>query len=248
MVNRDGNKMNYKITINDFEGPLDLLLHLIKKSDMDIFDISIEEITKQYLNFIIEMETMNLDVASEYLVMAAELIEMKSGVLLPKHEVEADEYEEDPREKLINRLLEYQQYKEVTSEFKNLEEMRKEIHTKVRENLKEYQSDEITNMGDIDLNALLDAFSKFLSRKEEEKPLNTTITAKEYSVKERSSEIKTLLKTKKKVKFTELFEVRKKDYVIVTFLSILNLAKKQELVIKQDDNFDDIILSLKDGE
>ena len=99
----------YQVTINDFEGPLDLLLHLIKKDDIDIIDISVDEITKQYLEFIEEQENMNLNVSSEYLVMAAELIEMKSSYLLPKKEIEEDE--EDPRENLINILLEYKKYK-----------------------------------------------------------------------------------------------------------------------------------------
>ena len=115
--------MDYKITIDQFEGPLDLLLHLIKESDIDICDISIVEITNQYLNYINAMESMNLDIASEYIVMAAELIEMKSLVLLPKPEKIEDDYEEDPRQQLITKLLDYKQYKEMTSVFKNLEEL-----------------------------------------------------------------------------------------------------------------------------
>ena len=131
----------YQITINDFEGPLDLLLHLIKKQDMDIMDISIEEITKQYLEFIEKMEEMNLNVASEYLIMAAELLEIKSSILLPKKEVE-DEEEEDPRENLINRLIEYKKYKEITGEFEKLEESRKKYFTKEMEDLSVYRDEE----------------------------------------------------------------------------------------------------------
>ena len=98
--------MDYKILINDFEGPLDLLLHLIKQSDISIFDISIEQITKQYLDYITKMEELNLNIASEYLVMAAELIEMKSLVLLPNSKSESDdEYEEDPKE-IVNKAVE----------------------------------------------------------------------------------------------------------------------------------------------
>jgi len=239
--------MKYEIKIDEFEGPLDLLLHLIKTSDMNIFDIEVEEITKQYLDYIEAMEEMNLNVASEYLVMAAELIEMKSATLLPKPKIEEDEYEEDPRDALIQRLLEYKQYKEVTESFKELEEERKQIYTKVAENLKNYQTDESVSMLDVDLDILMEAFKKFLERKEEEKPLHTTVTTKEYSVKERSREIRSLLKSKKKVKFEELFEIRKKDYVVVTFLSILSMCKKQELEITQTGNFDEIYLNLKGG-
>jgi len=234
----------YQVTINDFEGPLDLLLHLIKKDDIDIIDISVDEITKQYLEFIEEQENMNLNVSSEYLVMAAELIEMKSSYLLPKKEVEEDE--EDPRENLINRLLEYKRYKEMMPNFKELESERHNFYTKAEEDLRQYRdSDEPLDLGDIDLSSLLEAFSKFLIRKEDEKPLNTKISKKEYSVRERSTEIINVLKKKKKVKFEELFDIYKKDYVIVTFLSILNLAKRQELIIKQDDNFDNIELSYR---
>ena len=93
--------MDYKVSLNNFEGPMDLLLHLIKKENMDIMDINIEEIANQYLEYIESAQNLNLDISSEYLVLAAELIEIKSSSLLPKHEVEEDEYEEDPRENLI---------------------------------------------------------------------------------------------------------------------------------------------------
>ena len=105
--------MEYSVKINEFEGPLDLLLHLIKESNIKIEDIKIDEITKQYLDYINKMEEMNLDIASEYLVMAAELIEMKSNNLLPKKEEKELVEEEDPKEELIRRLLEYESYKKL---------------------------------------------------------------------------------------------------------------------------------------
>lgn len=238
--------MDYKIMINEFEGPMDLLLHLIKKSDIDICDISVEEITKQYLDYIKEMEKLDLDIASEYLIMAAELIEIKSSILLPKQTIDEDEYEEDPREKLIKRLIEYKQYKEMMPEFKQMEIDRKQMYSKDPSDLSNFKTiDENIDLGDIGLNDLMEAFNKFLERKKLEQPLNTKITKKEYSVGERSSEIKNILKTKKKVEFEELFEEVNKDYIVVTFLSILVMAKKQELKITQDNNFSKIILSLR---
>ena len=115
------NEEKYIVTIDNFDGPLDLLLHLIKEEDIDIYDIKIEDITKQYLNYIKRMKELNLEIASEYLVMASELIEMKSKMLLPKKkEQDEDNYEEDPREILIERLLAYKKYKEVTNNFKDL--------------------------------------------------------------------------------------------------------------------------------
>lgn len=238
--------MEYKFLINDFEGPLDLLLHLIKKNNVDICDIKISDITKQYLDYLEEMENLDLNIASEYLALAAELIEMKSLVLLPKPEFSDDEYEEDPRENLIKRLIEYKKIKESTPKLKELEEERKKLYTKVASNMKQYQDEnQKPDFNDIDLDCLLNAFSKFLERKEEEKPLNTKITKKEYSVSKRSREIKSLLKTKQKINFEELFEISTKEYIVVTFLSILALAKKQELIIKQDNNFSNIVLSLR---
>jgi segregation and condensation protein A len=240
--------MDYKITIDNFDGPLDLLLHLIKQSNIDIFDISIDQITKQYLEYIKAMENLNLNIASEYLIMAAELIEMKSSILLPNNEVNNDEYEEDPREKLINRLLEYKRYKEVTSIFKNLEEVRKTIYTKDPSSLAMYQDSDVKVVSDLTSNDLFLAFQKFLERKELEKPLNTTITKKEYSIKERSNEIRNILRSKKQVSFFDLFEIITKEYIVVTFLSILELSKKQEVEIKQENNFEEIYLVHKGSE
>ncbi|MCI9234215.1 MAG: segregation/condensation protein A [Bacilli bacterium] len=239
--------MEYKVMISEFEGPLDLLLHLLKESSIEIFDIEIEKIAKQYLDYIHQMEKMNLNIASEYLSMAAELIEMKSSSLLPKKKIETeDEYEEDPRERLIERLLEYQKYKEITPRLHELEEQRHEFYSKDPESLKEYIDIETNAIElDINLNDLLEAFKKMLERKELEKPLQTKVTKKEYSVSVRSNEIRNLLKQKKQVEFYELFEIVTKDYVIVTFLSILDLARKQELCITQNKNFNQITLELK---
>ncbi len=240
--------MEYKVTINDFEGPMDLLLHLVKENNIDIIELNVEEITEQYLKYIEEAEELNLDIASEYLTLAAELIEIKSMSLLPKKVVVEDDYEEDPRENLIARLIEYQKYKEVTKDLKELEEQRKHFYSKSPSNLKEFKENEEINYGDLTMDLLMNAFQKFLDRKEEEKPLNTKITKKEYSVSARSREIKDVLKKRKKVEFEELFEIVTKDYVVVTFLSILSMAKKGELIITQNDNFSKIVLSLKEGE
>ena len=241
--------MEYKITCPEFEGPLDLLLHLIKESNIDICDISIEVITKQYLDYIEKFEKLNLNLASEYLVMAAELIEMKSLSLLPKKEFgNEDEYEEDPRQELIRRLLEYERYKMVTNSFKECENKRNEIYTKEPSDLDEYtqKTEEIDEQFSLD--DLLNAFAKLLERKEFNKPLNTKITNKEYSVNERSNEIKSILSKQKRIQFIDLFEVYTKDYLVVTFLSILDLAKKQELIIIQDNNFNSIFLESKGSE
>lgn len=233
--------MDYKVTIDKFEGPLDLLLHLIKKSNIDICEINIVEITIQYLEYIKQMKEMNLDIASEYLTMAAELIEMKSKILLPSTE---EENIEDERQELINRLLDYQQYKEVISYFKKLEENRRDEFTKTPEDLKKYGCVSEIHLNDLTMDDLVKAFNIFLENKIKEKPLNTKITTKEYSVSKRSEEIKEILKVKKKITFNELFKEYNKSYLVVTFLSILDLAKKENIKIKQENNFKEIYIEV----
>ncbi len=234
--------MDYNIKIDAFEGPLDLLLHLIKEKNVDIYDISIEEITKSYLDYINKMEELNINVASSYLVMAAELMEIKSKSLLPKVEnEELNEEEEVSRENLINKLVEYKKYKEMTEVFKELEINRNNIYIKPPENINNYVNNEIYNE-EIEIDKLVEAMKNFLNRKELEKPLKTKITNKEYSVKERKNSIRNIIRNKKRVEFTELFEEYNKSYIAVTFLSVLELAKEHELKISQDKNFDNIFI------
>ena len=237
--------MEYEVKIDAFEGPLDLLLHLIKESKLEIWEIKIVDIADQYLNYIKSMEKLNLDIASEYLVMASELMEIKSKMLLPRTKLEEEEEEENPEEKLIQRLIEYQKYKDMTKEFKEMEEKRHEFYTKSPESLKEYAPEGTIVNTDLSLDDLMKAFQKFLERKELEKPLATTVTKREITVEERRKAIKDILKVKKKVNFFELFDVMTKEYIVVTFLTVLEMAKKQELVIYQENNFDNIICEVK---
>lgn len=239
--------MHYKVTIDNFDGPLDLLLHLIKENNIDIYDIKIEEITKQYLDYIKSMKELNLSIASEYLVMASELIEIKSKMLLPKKKkLEEDEYEEDPRELLIERLLAYKQYKDITSEFKNLELTRKLILTKEPENLSSYVTEDDCQ-DNFEVNDLINAFKELMKRKELEKPIATKITKKELSITEKVAKIRNILKLRGKVNFNEIFEVETKQEVIISFLSILEMIKKDEISVVQEGNFNSITISLKEG-
>jgi len=233
--------MHYEVKINEFEGPLDLLLHLIKKSNIDIYEISLEEITNQYLDYINSMKELNLDIASEYLVMASELLEYKSKSLLPKKEESTDEYEEDPKEELIKRLVDYKRYKEITSTFKELESIRSNIYTKSPSNISEY-SEKVINNDEVTIDDLINAFKKFMDRKSFEKPIHTKITTKELSVSERIVGIRDVLRKKKSINFIELFDKCTKNYVVVTFLSILEMSKNKEIEIVQDNNFSNILI------
>lgn len=237
--------MELDLKINEFEGPLDLLLHLIKENKMDIFDIKIEEITEQYLSYIKKQESMNLEIDSEYLVLASELIEIKSKLLLPHEKEVIDEEESDPREELMNRLLEYQAYKEITKTLKEKELIRQEIYTKAPSSLKEYVDSDTDIKMDVTLDDLVDAFQKFLERKKESKPLTTKVTENEITVSSRRSDIKMLLSKGKKISFFKLFPVYTKEYVVATFLAVLEMVKNKEIVITQNDTFDDIVCEVR---
>lgn len=236
--------MDYSVKIDEFEGPLDLLLHLIKQSNINIQDIDISVITAQYLDYINKMDELNINVAVSYLVMAAELMEIKSKSLLPRTEEESTEEddEEVSKERLINKLIEYQKYKDMTSTFKDLELERQKIYIKSPEKISNYIDNTITNDGDTSIDDLVNAFKGFLERLDREKPITTKITNKEYSVKSRKQGLRKLLKEHPRVKFTELFEETNTPYIVVTFLSILEMTKEKEIVLRQDGNFKDIII------
>ena len=240
--------MKYNFVIDDFEGPLDLLLHLVKEHKMDLLDIKMEIIIDEYVEFIHAMQDMNLNVASSYLVMASELLELKSKLLLPRNEEVVEDEEELSEEKLVNRLIEYQKYKDLTEDFKKLEEERKEIFTGLPKNFKEYAEEGMVPNSDVSLDDLVNAFKKFLERKELEKPLHTKVTKKEISVEERSREVKSILKVKRRVRFVDLFDVVTKEYVVVTFLTILEMCRRNEVRITQDDMFGEIMCEVNDGE
>jgi len=240
--------MDYLIKIDEFEGPLDLLLHLVKESNIDIKDIKIIEITEQYLDYIHKMESLNIDVASEYLVMAATLMEIKSKSLLPEDKSKEDDDESDEevsREALIQKLIDYEKYKEITKNFKELEVSRKELYTKAPSKISEITDSKFVNDTDITIDDLMSAFVKYLERKDKEKPITTKVTNKEYSVRKRKNDIKDFLKEKKKAEFSELFSEYNKSYIVVTFMSILELAREDDIIIMQENNFDKIFIELK---
>lgn len=235
--------MDIEFKINDFEGPLDLLLHLIKESKMDIMNIEIELITKQYMDFLNKQEKMNLEVSSEYLVLACELLEIKSKMLIPNNkDLEEDVEEVDPRGDLVNRLLEYQAYKDITKVLQEKELLRKDIYTKLPENINNYVDTNNQEIhGDFSLDDLVNAFKNYYQRKIDNRPLNTKVTVNEISVSSRRHDIKNILKSKKRVSFFELFPVVSKDYIVATFLAILEMAKNSELRIIQEKEFEDIV-------
>ncbi|MDD5835719.1 MAG: segregation/condensation protein A [bacterium] len=238
--------MEYTFCINDFEGPLDLLLHLVRQSKMDIYEINLFDLIKQYLDFIHKMEDLNIDVASEYLSMASELVHLKSRMLINRKEEEESEVDDDfelkSEEDLRKKILEYENIKNITGMFKNLEAKRNNIYTKLPENLKVYYEETTLKEGLYDVDTLYNAFLAVQKKYKLLKPLDTTITKKEISVEKRSEEIRNILKIRGKVDFFSLFSYETKEYLVVTFLSILTMSKNKELKITQEDNFSPIIL------
>lgn len=231
------------IKINDFDGPLDLLWHLIKAHKMNIYDINIEKITKEYLSYINEHKELTIDGASEYLVMASELIHLKSKLLLNKNDEEEDaEYEINTEDDLRNRLIEYEKLKAAADRLVELEDKRKEVLTKLPSNLSEYADKSVKLSSDITLDDLLKAFEGYLNRKKLDEPVNKAVTKRELSVEDRCLSIKSYLHNRGKINFLDLFDEVDKPYVIVTFLGILNLVKSREAVISQEYNFGDIYI------
>ncbi len=233
-----------KLCINDFEGPLDLLLHLVKTAKMDIYEIDTKYIIDKYLEFIESVPKDDLDDASEYLVMAAELIHLKSRLLLnlDSDSEDNDEFSINSEEDLKNKLIEYERYQNVTNVFKELEEKRNEFFTKLPENLNEFVDTKEKLEGNMDVELLKNALIELNKRMSYQKPINTRITRKEISVEERKEYIREFISKRKNVKFTDLFEEYNKDVVVATFLSILDMCKTQEITLRQDSNFGEIYI------
>ncbi|WP_078545972.1 segregation/condensation protein A [Litchfieldia alkalitelluris] len=246
--------MEYNVKIDSFEGPLDLLLHLINRLEIDIYDIPVANITEQYMLYIQTMSEMKLDIASEYLVMAATLLAIKSKMLLPKQEELYDEdleieFEEDPREELMNRLIEYRKYKSAAEDLKILEEERSHVFTKPPSDMGELadEKEAVQHKIDVNLYDMLGALQKLMRRKKLQKPLTTKIARQEIPIERRMEEILLELKSLNRPKnFFELFPVPIREHIVVTFLAILELLKNNLIILEQDNNFSDIFVSSKE--
>ena len=238
--------MSYEVVIDDFQGPLDLLLHLIKEKEMDLETLEVSVITDQYLAYIDQMDADQLETMSEYLVMAAQLIEMKSKMLLPNEKVELeDDYQEDPREQLIRRLIEYKKYKDILDDVRECYEYRQTLHTKAPALMDDYVVDTSELIPDhLEVYDLIKAMQKLFQRKVLHAPLESRIARVEISIEERSDQIRQYFKLHKnqRIRFEELFEEPTRTFFVVTFLSILVLVNTNELIIEQDGNFENIYL------
>lgn len=238
----------YNIDIEEFQGPLELLNHLIEKNKIDIYDIPISEITDQYLKYIEAMKDLNLDITSEFILLASNLLVIKSKMLLPK-----SKEEEDPREELVNKILEYRKYKIVSKQMKERNERYSKIYYKLKEDIDYIEA---VNELNFDTSALVKAYKnvlKNISNKdriktnendEKTEGLIENIKRDVFSVEEGISIIEIKLNENKIMKFKDLFfNIEEKYKVITLFIALLELIKIKKVKVVQENLFDDIIIN-----
>jgi|LSQX01.3.fsa_nt_gb segregation and condensation protein A len=243
--------MDYKIILDGFEGPLDLLLSLIEKAKIDIYDIEINTITEQYMEYIYAMEELNLSIASEFIMMAATLLEIKSKMLLPQEVIIVDdeEVELDPREELILRLIEYKKYKEAADELRVSQDIESKVYYKPREDLSQF--DDIYEEIQFDLKLLLKSINKIIQRRGLS---NVTldiseIQREEYTLKNCMEELMNRLKIKKSILFEELLsENFSKNEIVTYFLTVLELIKLRKIKVSQEKSDKELVITTRDGD
>jgi segregation and condensation protein A len=235
-------ELPYQVRIENFEGPLDLLLHLIKKSEINIYDIPIHLIAQQYLTYIEAMEDLNLTVAGEFLVMAATLLQIKSKMLLPADETVADEEDgPDPREELVRRLLEYKQFKEAARQLDEHEQLWREIYSREQSPAVALES-EMTLLDNVSLFDLVDTLQGILNRNPGKRFME--ILPDNVTVRERMNAILEMLEKQESVSFVALFERScHRLVIIVTFLALLELIRLRTARVFQPEHFGPILVS-----
>lgn len=231
------------IKINDFEGPLDLLLHLIRQSKMDIYDIRIAEITDQYMKFLADTKKHRLEIAGEYFVMAATLMAIKSQMLLPKppqDEEEAPEEQEDPREELVEQLLEYQRYKDAATHLKSREEERQKEYTREAMAVPKGLVHEHVAPG-VTIDQLQVAFVKILKKRASDHVEIDNVEPEKVTVAERIAAVKKMVT--KPVRFVDLFaNDRSRDNLVTTFMAVLELVRHQVIWVNQTELFGPLVV------
>lgn len=248
--------MALAVKLEVFEGPLDLLLHLIDKNKIDIYDIPIVEITEQYMEYIRQLETEDMNIMSEFLLMAATLLDIKCKMLLPKDETVEDE--EDPREELVQKLLEYKMYKYMSFELKDREMDASKNYYKdptIPEEVAAYQPpidyDEL--FADINLGKLHEIFQSTMKRQKDKiDPIRSqfgNIEKDEINMDEKLIYIQDYIRNHKRFSFRKLLEKsHNKMEIVITFLTILEMMKMGQITIEQENLFDDIMITSNEAE
>lgn len=234
----------YLVNLNNFQGPLDLLLHLIREKNLDIFTIDVGDIATQYMDYLMKIKTLNLDIASEYLVMAAYLLELKSHRLLKQNSLDETELDDetDNREELIQKLLEYQKIKDQTTFFQGQEEQRQKLLTRIPVVTNSQQHKNLIKnvKWDFNLEQLNLQLQEVYQRYQLNAPITNRIARQEISPQQRAIEIITFLQDKPNQSFLleEIFQqnswVINNNWIVVTFSAILDLVRNQQIHIKQE--------------
>ncbi len=235
--------MPYRVQLQNFEGPLDLLLFLIKKNEVEIYDIPVADITQQYLEYLNMIELLDLDNASEFVLMAATLIRIKAQMLLPKPELEDDEEAEDPREELVRRLLEYQRYKEVAWQISDLEKEQRQHFARSAysfnfEDDQDLEEEELLGK-EVSIFDLMSVFSEVIKRI----PPRTEYTVEQIpvTIEEQAEVIMALVEKQERVLLSEMLQqIKERIVVIVTFVALLDLVKSKQLQLNQNNPFAEI--------
>ena len=236
----------YSIKIENFEGPLDLLIYLIEKNKMDIYDINLAEITDQYIEYLNKMEEMNLEIASEFLVMASTLLYLKSKKLLPKQEEESEELTE---EELIRRIIEYKKYKEITKIFKEkysifsniIEKNQEEIKLPKRNLEKNYGKDIIPKV----YKALVERTNQRLNKNAQN--IEKIALVENYTVASKVKEMFKVLVKQKRFVFNKMFSIKQKNKqeVVTAFSGLFELSRRNKVQTSQDEIYGDIVVERK---
>ncbi|GAA0177197.1 segregation/condensation protein A [Clostridium sediminicola] len=240
--------MPLKIKIENFEGPFDLLLHLIKKNKMDIYDVKIHDITNQYLKYIDSMKEMDLEVTSEFIVIAATLLQIKSNMLLPKSVEEENEDELDPKTELINRLIEYNKFKNVANFLSLREEAvgiryykkAEVIETKEDSNIEDF----LENISILDLFLLYnELISNYNEKINKNNVIQKEIPLDKYKIEDKMLQLDNLIKEKRSINFSKMLkECEYKIEIVVTFMAMLELMKTRKIKVFQENNYEDIYI------
>lgn len=235
--------MKYNVQLKVYEGPMDLLYDLVTKHKIDIKDIAISEITKQYLDYLDAMEAMDMEITSDFITMASKLVEIKSRYLL--YLQREDSEEEDPRIELVERLKEYKKYKQVSKELK---EKADEEHERFFRKKEEVIIEDELSLEDVSIAKMMELLPKLLKnidKKEEElknDALERLVNRKIISVEEKIVSLRRTLATKDKISFLETVDQSDRGDIIASFLCVLEMIKEKEIIVTQDDFFEDIVI------
>lgn len=231
----------YEVKLDAFNGPLDLLLHLIQQFEIDIYDIPMKALTEQYMQYVHAMKQLEINVASEYLVMASELLMIKSKLLLPDHNAD-DVIEEDPREELVGKLIEYQNYKAYADMLNDNREARSHYYTKTPSDLSKYELTERMPEGThIDLTELIVAYQKMKQRIALKKPKSVEIKKETFTIQQSTERIYHQLDTRHSITFFDLFTFNESlEHVVTYFLALLEMAKTGTIQMQQVEAFHNI--------